>query len=79
MSAATEARRVAVSTANHGAIAERRAACRPGHPLTVRRSVAHTKLLTGCRWARSSGVSISLTSDVTRCGSRNSARTVAWS
>ena len=60
-------------------IAERSAACRPGHPLSVVRSVAHTKLLTGCSRSRCSGVSSSLTSEVTRCGSRRSARIVAWS
>jgi hypothetical protein len=77
-SARAAGRRAAASAGvNHGAITERKAACRPGQPLIVRRSVAQTKLLTGWRWSNSCRVSISVTSEVTRRGSRSSPRMVA--
>ena len=75
---AWSARRAAAAEAvNHGAIAVRSAPCLPGQPLIVRRSVAQTNALTGCSRSRSSADTLSVTSAVTRSGSRSSARIVA--
>ena len=57
---------MAAEAVNHGAIAVRSTPCLPGHPLIVRRSVAQTNALTGWSRSRSSGVTISVTSAVTR-------------
>ena len=72
------ARRAAAAEAvNHGAMAVRKAPCLPGQPLIVRRSVPQTNALTGCSRSRSAADTLSVTSAVTRSGSRSSARIVA--